>query len=380
MLYQAATQMPDVLPDIVVIMNETFSDPAVLQSYTSNRDPLAFFRSLEKNTVRGLLNVNIVGGNTATSEFEFLTSDSMYWLPRGAVAYQQQIKGPRPSLVSWLKSLGYETVGMHPYYPGGWSRKQAYTYFGFDQMLFLDDFQHQEKLRQFVSDQAVSDEIYERFLKGPQRQKPAFVFAVTMQNHGGYGESHENFKPSLKSISPKGSRYFDTYLSLIEKSDEALESLVRRLAREGERPTLLVFFGDHQPNDYVVEHLTQQKKSQGDGQERYRVPYIIWANYDISEAEGQDSSLNFLAGQVLDLARLPKSAYLRFLGDLNQELGVLTQNVMYDRDGQRYLEAETAPFAELLQRYQRFQYNHLVDRKHRYEALFGSLTLPVQPK
>ena len=79
------------------------------------------------------------------------------------------------------------------------------------------------------------------------------------------------------------------YLSLIHKTDAALEDLVSYFSKVDEK-TVIVFFGDHQPSDAVANQIEmasgvdpsdmnseQQKK-------RYQVPYLVWANYDIGEA------------------------------------------------------------------------------------------------
>lgn len=61
-----------------------------------------------------MLNVSVCGGNTADTEYEFLTGNTMAFLPQGSIPYQQYVNGERPSLASYLQSLGYETVATHP--------------------------------------------------------------------------------------------------------------------------------------------------------------------------------------------------------------------------------------------------------------------------
>ncbi|MDI9497276.1 MAG: LTA synthase family protein [Bacillota bacterium] len=364
----AATQtLPDVRPDIIVIMNEAFSDPAVLDDFTTNRDYMPFFRSLTENAIRGFAEVSIVGGNTATSEFEFLTGDSMYWLPAGSVAFQQYINGEMPGLVSLMNDLGYRTVGLHPYHAKGWDRQRVYEQLGFQESVFLETFRHRSKLRNYVTDAAVYDEI-DIYRKTSTDAEPLFAFAVTMQNHGGYSAEFDNFPHDLQALSPRGSRYFDTYLSLIERSDQALADFVQRLERAG-RPTILLFFGDHQPNEYVVEHLMPDTGEWEPG-ERYLVPYVIWANFDLPESSGWRTSLNFLAGQLLNAAGLPKSPWFYFLDDVCEEVPVLTQHGLVGRDGRRYERIEDSPYAELLGSYELLQYNHLLDSRHRVTELF----------
>ena len=58
------------LPNIIVIMDEAFSDPAILGDFTVNQDYMPFVHSLlegSDNTISGWLNVSVLGGNTANT-------------------------------------------------------------------------------------------------------------------------------------------------------------------------------------------------------------------------------------------------------------------------------------------------------------------------
>lgn len=88
-----------------------------------------------ENTVTGYLNVSVCGGNTANTEFEFLTGNSMAFLPQGSIPYQQYITKELPALPAYLASLGYETVATHPYYADGWDRDKVYPLLGFSESI-----------------------------------------------------------------------------------------------------------------------------------------------------------------------------------------------------------------------------------------------------
>ena len=68
-------ETPEELPDIIAIMDETFSDPAVLGEFETNKDYMPFVHSILRgevaNTISGYTDVSVLGGNTANSEFEF---------------------------------------------------------------------------------------------------------------------------------------------------------------------------------------------------------------------------------------------------------------------------------------------------------------------
>ena len=124
-------------------MDEAFSDPAVLGEVDANMDYMPFVHSLQngaENAITGKLHVSVKGGNTANTEFEFLTGNTMAFLPQGSVAYQQYIHEETQSLASYLKSLGYTTRAAHPYKASGWDRETVYPLLGFERADFIDSF------------------------------------------------------------------------------------------------------------------------------------------------------------------------------------------------------------------------------------------------
>lgn len=234
-------------PNIIVIMNEAFSDPAVLGDFETNEDYMPFVHSILNgevaNTASGWLNVSVLGGNTANTEFEFLTGNTMAFLPQGSVPYQQYLKEEQPSLASHLKSLGYRTIAMHPYNSTGWDRNKVYPLLGFDEMYFIRDYSNPEKIRKYVSDRACYDKIIELY-EEKSKNEPFFIFNVTMQNHSSYSEEFDNFTPDI-TVTDSKSKTLNNYLSLMKLSDEALEYLFDYFSSVDE-DTIIVFFGDHQ--------------------------------------------------------------------------------------------------------------------------------------
>lgn len=309
------------LPNIIVIMDEAFSDLAVLGDLQTNEDYMPFLHRMQQgqpNTITGYAHVSVCGGNTANSEFEFLTGNTMAFLPGGSIPYQQYIKNETPSLASYLKSLGYTTYAQHPYGESGWNRNLVYPLLGFDNLNFLPDYTAATYVRKYVSDASDMQHIIDTY-ENKEPGKPAFIFNVTMQNHGGYTQSY----PYIESLiqSQYDSQVLDQYLSLIRLSDEALEELVDYFSQVDEK-TVIVFFGDHQPGDAVANVITGGKVE--DTAVRYQVPYLIWANYDIESATDCDTSLNYLSAQVLKVAGVPTDAYQNYLLELQETYPILS--------------------------------------------------------
>lgn len=320
----------DQLPNIIVIMDEAFSDLAVVGDLETNEDYMPFMHKMQQgadNAITGYAQVSVCGGNTANSEFEFLTGNTMSFLPSGSIPYQQYITRNTPSLASYLASLGYETYAQHPYYASGWNREKVYPLLGFEHLDFIDDYANKTYVRKYVSDDADMQHIIDTY-ENKEEGKPAFIFNVTMQNHGGYTDQYANLEESIHATN-YNSEVLDQYLSLIKLTDQSLEKLVNYFEKADEK-TIIVFFGDHQPNDTVAAQIQKSMLLPGESvsdeqlRQRYLVPYLVWANYDIGSATGQDTSLNYLSAQVLKAVGVPTDAYQNFLLELKNSYPVVS--------------------------------------------------------
>lgn len=360
-------------PNVIVIMNEAFSDLSVLGDLQTNKDYLPFYRSLTENTVSGTAFVSVLGGNTANSEFEFLTGDSMAFLPVGSIPYQQYIKQEIPSLVNVLSDQGYRTVAMHPYYASGWNREEVYDYLGFDEKYFLDDFQGAQRFRQYVSDWGMYQKIISLFEQKEEGQ-PLFLFGVTMQNHSGYSKEYDNFSNDVHVLE-REYQNADTYLSLIAQSDRAYERLIRYFSQV-EEPTVIVMFGDHQPtsleNQFFSDLLGKdpQLLSLEETAQRYQTPFKIWANYEIAEESDVKISVNYLSTLLMRLSGLKLSDYQDYLWNLYETLPVITANFFMDAGGTLFGYEDEAIYQEQLDSYSSLQYNHLFDDRNRLMEIF----------
>ncbi len=365
-------------PNIVVIMNEAFSDLSVWGDFATSEEVMPFFKSLQQEAVGGELYVSVKGGNTANTEFEFLTGDTMGFLPKGSIPYQQYINDETPSLASYLKTLGYSTTAIHPYNRTGWDRDTVYEKFGFDEFLDKDSFSSPYRLRGYISDKSAFDKIREQFsIKGDDERK--FIFEVTMQNHGGYSRETPDFNIylSLPEVTGKTTSVVATekYLTLINQTDRALEELIDYF-KEQDEPVIVVMFGDHQPSDYITNVIQRicgatTSDSLADLEQGYRVPFVMWSNYGLEHKYYDGISVNYLSSILMENAGIPLTGYQTFLKKLMETLPVINANVYRDADGNFYNYEDDAYSGELKD-YQMLQYNHLVDKKHRDDAFFGS--------
>ena len=259
--------------------------------------------------------------------------------------------GGNENLVTYFKSLGYATRAIHPADAANWRRDRVYGQLGFDAFDDISAFEGAETLRGFTTDRETYDYVLDLVEEGTG---PQFVFDVTIQNHGGYDTG---LVPSdLQVTAPVDGVSFaevDEYASCLAQSDEDLAYLVERL-RALDEPVVVCFFGDHQPafDDALAEAVYGDAAGAAtleDVQERYAVPYLVWANYDVEDnaAEGTqdegaaarqgtqatDTSLNYLGAELVRAAGLPTTDYLAFLESLRAAVPALNLNGFMDAEG-----------------------------------------------
>ncbi len=398
-------------PNIICIMNESLADLRVLGDVKTNMEYMPYLDSLTENTVRGNLYVPVIGSGTSNTEFEFLTGASTSFFPAGSNAYMLYVKNTMPSLVSALQGQGYYARAFHPYYASGWNRLAVYDYFGFSRFTSLGSIVPNDILRQYSESGAdaellqqlveeafpgentllrryVSDERnYKEVIELYERRDPAqpfFLFNVTMQNHGGYEEKVSNFTeevwvtelPNGQTVAPDAFPKTNQFLSLMKKSDEAFETLIRYF-EDVEEPTVICMFGDHQPNvetDYIrhllgVDSIYDMSIEQE--QQRYVTPFYIWANYDIEEKEIQRLSVNYLSSYVMDVAGAEMPAFNRYLLKLSETVPVVNNVGIIDTEGNHYAVDGASPYTALMNDYKKVVYNYIHDENNRKDALFG---------
>ncbi len=366
------------LPNIIVIMNESFSDLSCLGKLKTNEDYMQYFNSLKEEATYGNLIVPVNGGGTCNSEFEFLTGCSTSYLPNGTYAYMQYIKDELKESLPWyFKSLGFNTYAVHPFWEFAWNRNKIYSELGFDDFISLEDMSNLdtnvfhddlylthyasndlELVRTLVSDR----ENYNQIIKLYENdQKPKFIFSITMQNHGGYEYSEDDFQHTVIAEDLDDDK-LNQYLTLIKESNIALEEFINYFRNKDEK-TIILFFGDHQPvmEDETIEKIMNSQDLDDltieEMQKRYTTPFLIWKNYDSSSKEVDLISINYLSLLLKEEATLPltkwdkirKNAMLIYKA-INP-LGALDTNNVWNK-----LEE-----IELPQEYELIQYKILFD-------------------
>lgn len=320
-------------PNIIVVMNESFAD--ITKEYgVGTQDIIPFTRRLmtsDKTIESGTMYSSGYGGLTANIEYEFLTQNSTTFLPVGTVPYQQYMKENRENLAQNLKNLGYQTSAIHTWHKTGYSREKVYRLFGFEQTTFYEDVPEIEVTFncEHPTDKATYEEILKQF--HAKEEKPFFNFTVTMQNHMPYVTQQEGVIQYVEDDD-----YLNIYLQLMRQADEAVEYLIQELEKE-DRKVIFVFFGDHQPN---IESLGADTENS----DTYKVPYLIWANYDtgMEQKLEQNTSANFIQSKLMEIAGLPKTGYMQYMLELQKSLPVICAKFYQDATGTMYRADDTS--------------------------------------
>lgn len=151
-------------------------------------------------------------------------------------------------------------------------------------------------------------------------------------------------------------------------TDDAFKDLLDYF-KDFNEPVLIVFWGDHQPETKVLDILwnrngkNRDTLSENDIYNTYRVPFIIWANYDIDEKTGLETSANYLGNLALDAAGLPLSPYRSLVQENFKDYPVISAIRVMDS---RKVSHEPDSMAESLLNYQKTQYYQLFDDNDEY--------------
>ena len=385
-LLSEAPDTADPAVNVIVIMNEAFSDLPTTYGFETDTDCMPYIHSLSgSNVKKGKMIVSVFGGTTADTEYEFLTGNSISFLNSGAIPYSQYIDSEQESLAWYMKDAGYEVSAFHPYLSNGYRRNVVYPYLGFDRFIAKDTgtLPYTSRLRSYVDDESdFKDVIYyyehqnsldslaagESASSETSTGSPFFLFNVTMQNHGGYNSEVPAVDVTVKPTDENLASFsqLQEYLSLVKETDSAFEQLTDYFSKVKEK-TIILMFGDHQPGmdedvyeamnpDMYADDATVEEKLK-----KYTVPYIMWANYDLPEGDLPVTSPNFLHAFLLENAGLPLTTYDKLCESVCQQYPALSANGFLDSDGNAH-DVSELDSVDLLEDYKFAAYYNLFDK------------------
>lgn len=311
----------EVLPNIIMIMNESFYDMTLLDNVIVSDETMPNLKSYQEVFSKANLISPVYGGSTCQTEYEVLTGYSIE-KTEGRMGYTELIKEDTESMVSVLNRNNYHTVALHPYERSFFKRAFVYEKMGFDEMFFQDDLENVETAGTYISDKYVYETIISKYEENRVNGKqPFFAHIVTMQNHGGYDYEYDVHGITIanEEWGEKHKRELQTYVNLIREADESLKYLIEYF--EGiQEPTIIVFYGDHAPGlNWIYEdggELTNEEVINN-----YTTPLLIWDNIENGKNDYGYINAYKLGALVLDIAGIEDS-YFKLLNESSILTGV----------------------------------------------------------
>ena len=349
---EAAEKDGDKKPNIIVIMSESFWDMERIDKIGFNEELFPTYRKLQKEGVTGRLLTNVFGGGTVNSEFEVITGFSVAFLPDEYMPYQRSMRNGFFSVNSYLKSVGYDSLAIHPFEPTNYNRSNAYECLDFDNALWEKDFPPDaDRMRGYISDKALVERIIEEYEEhNKTSDKPWFNFSVSMQNHGGYwGTSIDEGKDVDIDVGAYEETSRDSIRDMaigLHYADLALGELIDYFKNEDE-PALIVMFGDHMSDAGPVgstlmgqSDMPESDSSVENVYNRHLVPFMAWSNYkDINRRYGT-LSVTQLLPTVFEEYDVTSPVYFEYLDDIQDTLPAYASGIAVEPDGSYKAESD----------------------------------------
>ncbi|AXF19746.1 capsular biosynthesis protein [Burkholderia pyrrocinia] len=291
-----ATGEPMRHPDVVVIQSESFFDARRLGESVVPELFRHFDEARREAVWHGQMTVPAWGANTMRTEFAVLTGTESFSLGYARFYPYAFVKNKIASLASWFGRCGYDTVAIHPYYADFFGRNRVFPLVGFKRFLDIRHFASASRAGPYVADAAVAEAIVAE-LEAAGGDRPRFVFAMTMENHGPLhleqvlpGESS-----SRHTLGEDASwRDLTAYLRHIENADAMIGHLLDYL-RTSNRDTVVCFYGDHVP---ALPHVFEKL-----GVNPQHSDYFIWRNYGAVAPECRNLAAEELGAALLHVVQ-----------------------------------------------------------------------------
>ena len=299
-------------PNVIVVMSEALADFRKFEELNVGDEPYEAFDRIAASSkgYKGELIVPTFASYTVKTEFELLFGLPVKSLNDPSMPQRMLAERDQPSIVRYYDSLGYNTAYVHPFLSYFYSRSRVYATFGFDQMLFEDDFTVPcEYNGSYIKDSVVFDQI-EKLME--ESDEPLYVHTTTMQNHqpynqGAYDTELENYLSNVKLTSDA----LNDFIDYIDKSDE---------------PTLLFMVGDHFPSFKNDEFNVYEKLGINSStcSSVFEQSFFLYSNYGQSykDVPKEKFSAFYVPYVILDLIGAPKDSFIQVMDDKMAKLPV----------------------------------------------------------
>ena len=297
----------DQRPNVIFVQMESFIDPDEFVGVEFTGDPVPNYNRLIAEYPSGHLNVSVLGGGTANTEFEILTGMNIKHFGTIEYPYESFLdENTCESMAYNYKALGYSAHAMHNFSAGFYMRNKVFANMGFD------TFTSFEYMTDMVYNKMgwAKDMILERYIMAAleSSDNPDFVYAISVQGHGSYPTDFDDSESDIDTTYlnedlDDHSEQIDYYISQIREMDAFIGSLTDTLS-EYDEPTVVVFYGDHLPGIALSAEMLETGTL-------YKTEYVVWSNFDI-EGEDRDICTYQLASYVQSLIGLSSGQMTKF--------------------------------------------------------------------
>lgn len=279
------------LPNIVVVLLESFIDPTDVKFLNVKGEPIPNFHYLQDNFSTGYLTVPVVGAGTANAEFEVLTGMSMRFFGTGEYPYKTILKETDcESIAGNLKDLGYATSVVHNNNAKFYSRNNAFSMMGFDnfvskEFMVVDEF---NTLGTWAADNLLLEHI-DNVMNNSENQQD-LVYCITVQAHGAYPTEKVFNSPEflVSGADTQEKNYaWEYYVNELHYVDDFIGNLVKQL-EERDEETILVLWGDHLPT-MGLEDTDMVSGS------TFKTKYVTWNNMNLPKNDMDLTAYQLLA-------------------------------------------------------------------------------------
>ena len=291
-------------PNVIVIMSESNADFRVFDELKIDKK---YYKKFDKAVAEGKGGIAITptyASWTVRSEFELLFGLPVRGINTPNMPQRELADREQPALAQYYKSWGYNTVYVHPFQSGFYSRSRIYGHFGFRKMIYHDDSEHStdftvpvEHFGTYVDDATVFNQIIKEIKTS---DKPLYLHTTTMQNHQPYNQGED---PDDE---------FTNYLTWISHSYDGLEKFLNELKKIDE-PVLVFFVGDHFPSLRGETSVYNQLGLNGENcKALYQQKYFFWSNYnaDFSCVPDEEISFFYIPYVIFNIIDAPRDAFI----------------------------------------------------------------------
>ena len=323
-------------PNVIMIMSEAYADFRRFydQLDLNIGDTYDGFDSVADQGYKGTAIVPTYASWTVRTEFELNFGLPVRSLNDPNMPQRLLLDRAQPTIASYYKSWGYSTAYVHPFMGSFYSRQRVYANFGFDKLIFDEDFTVPiNYYGTYIDDQTVFNQI-EKLIN--ETDEPLFLHTTTMQNHQPYDQG-ENPEDEMGN-----------YFQWISKTGTDFEAFINNLS-DIDEPTIVFMIGDHYPSLKGENSVSNKLGMNADNcSVLYEQPYILWSNYELDYSTIPEEKLSafYMPYVIMDLIDAPKDSFIQAMDNKMDTLPIYSTN--YDSSVGRDEELDILTYDRIL--------------------------------